>query len=150
MELAENEIINAAGCITTEKYLLVNGTSLEAMENLLGFRKGRFSMGVAVGVLVHTPREDQFEFAGYNQVAIDKIDRSTFTKGLDVPRMKKDVIENVFQRERLVKVFPFILHTEGEGYPPGTGIPQWILTEKLPFRIVKVLKNYPADRYSRF
>ena len=150
MKYEVDQILNRAGCITTEQYLIVNGASLEAMESLLGFRRGRFSEGLAVGALIHTPTADQFDFAGYNQVAIDKIDRSSFLQGMDVPRLKKNVIENVFSNNRLVKVFPFIDHTQSETYPPGRGIPQWILTKPLPFKIITVLMDYPNGRYTRF
>lgn len=150
MEYFEGETKPAKGCITRELNLLVGANSLLAMEDLLGFQRGRFRDGVAVGILSCVPRPDQFEFAGYNQVSTDRIDRSTFMKGMDEARAKQHIIDTIFSRERLVKVFPFIPHTQGEGYPPGRGIPQWILTEPLPFKIVKVIRDYPNGRYTRF
>ncbi len=151
-EMKENDVVWATGCITQEKFLF-HSASLSEFETLLGYGARRFSQGVAVGVLLHLPAKHQFEFGGYNQVATDKIDRKTFMNWTDNPdKVKEKVIKEVFTltgTDRLVKVFPFIRHSEGQDYPPGQGIPQWIVTEKLPFRIVKVLKNYPADRYSR-
>ena len=92
MILTEGQVINATGCITTEKALLANATSLDVMESLLGFRKGRFIDGVAIGILVRSPREDEFELAGYNQVATHKIDPATFLQGIDGSKLKKMVV----------------------------------------------------------
>lgn len=142
--------ISAKGCITQMKYLLSSG-SLAEMEKLLGYRSGRFAKGMAVGFLTSLPNSYEFELAGYNQVAVDKINHKTFLKNLNVPLLKEQLIKNTFTTngpDRLVKVFPAIRHSDDELYPPGNGIPQWILTVEKMFVIHKVVEKYPSGKYT--
>ena len=58
------------------------GRTLQELENILGFHKGRLSEGIVVVALLQIPSKTQFELLGYTQVTGHKINDDTF-KGLD-------------------------------------------------------------------
>lgn len=152
-EMRIGSMINAHGCFTQERFLLVNGHSLKHMEYLLGYRRGRFEKGIYVGLLTQLPRADEFEFGGYNMIPTDKLSADRF-RGMNItPQFKEQFIRDNFTLngpDRLVKVFPVLRHSGEETYPPGPGIPQWMLTKELPFQVIQVITDYSKGKYLRY
>jgi len=137
-----------AGCFTQEKFLL--GQTLAEIEKLIGFQQGRLSQGAVILALTQLPLPNQFEVAGYNNVATH---RFKMPSGLN-----KDVLKaNARQQwattgiNRLVKVRPSIGHDQNLNsdiqYPPGYGVPQWDVTVRLPAVVTAILNRYPGDVY---
>ena len=96
----------------------------ERLERLLGFAKGYLSHGFLVARLTQVPRPDQFDLGGYTQVSTDRFEEQY---GEQDEALKKGVIKK-FQRigpRNLVKVFA--KNREKTTYPPGLGIPQWVI-----------------------
>lgn len=139
------QFISVRGCITQEKY--IKGRTLQELENILGFHKGRLSKGIVVAALLQIPSKTQFELLDYTQVAGHKVNSDTF-KGLDVDKLKEMVMRKTFTTagtNRLVKVLPNTPHSElmnnDEQYPPGHGVPQWKLTSKMNARVVAIVNE---------
>jgi hypothetical protein len=60
----------------------------------------------------------------------------------DVSKLKKALIANTFAvsgTRRLVKVLPKDPPSGEKDYPPGSGIPQWELIRKRPFKVMAVM-----------
>lgn len=142
------EIVSVSGCFTKEKFIA--GRTLGEIENILGFRAGRLSGGVAVAVLLELPGLQQFELAGYSQVATH---RRGPVEGLNIEKLKAAARETWTTAgfERLVKVLPAIRHDPAMNpdiqYPPGRGVPQWIATVSVRATVVAVVAEYPLGRY---
>ncbi|GIV62129.1 MAG: hypothetical protein KatS3mg044_0995 [Rhodothermaceae bacterium] len=148
-------IRNVSGFVTKERFIL--GKTPREMARLLGFDAGRMSEGAEVYALTVLPSDEQFELAGY-----------TYWSGLDPARKQRDVLWpreavaidrrlglpdpevrarkrvrnswSLHGPDRLVKVIPRKPHVEGVSeYPPGTGVPQWVLRVALPAVLVKTL-----------
>ena len=153
-----------AGCVTQQLYL--QGRSLAEIELLLGFHKGRLKMGASFWVAIVLPTADEFDFAGYTQVAghrttsqygnINNPLRKDEKEAYD--RRKKMVIDKwstVNGSERLVKVKPIMEPDNSMDndtqYPPGQGIPQWVIKKpsNIIFKNIQELtdKDYPNGRF---
>jgi hypothetical protein len=145
-----NQLIQVSGCITQEKY--IKGKSLSEIERILGFHYGRLNSGIVVAALLKIPGNDQFNLLGYTQVSEHRFNNNALS-GLDVTKIKNFIRANVFTLtgiDRLIKVIPNTGHQSGvsddEQYPPGHGVPQWKLTDKLPARVIAVVLN--GQKYS--
>ncbi len=139
------------GFITQEKFLL--GRSLPEIELILGFRSGHFERGARVVALEQIPHVDQFDLAGYSQVAGHRLADQYGKIPLDRQKLKEFLVAHVFTTvgsNRLVKVLA--MHDiqtslkNNEQYPSGEGAPQWILLSEIPGRIVAEI-SYPEGRY---
>ena len=144
-----HEIIQVKGCITQERY--IKGKTLAELERLLGFQKGRLESGVVVAALIQLPAVNQFELLGYSQVAEHKF--SADDRKLDINKLKQMVVEETFTlvgNKRLIKVIANTRHNDAIEndlqYPPGLGIPQWKLTDRISARVLDVVK--PGEVYS--
>jgi hypothetical protein len=144
-----HEIIQVKGCITQERY--IKGKTLGEMERLLGFQKGRLEAGVTVAALIQLPAVNQFELLGYSQVAEHNFKADA--EKLDITKLKQMVVEQTFSlvgNKRLVKVIANTRHNDGIEndlqYPPGLGVPQWKLTDRLSARVLDVVR--PGEIYS--
>ncbi len=51
------------------KQIYLQGQTLREIEDRLGFDSGRLSLGAWFATVVRLPMVDEFEFAGYSQVA---------------------------------------------------------------------------------
>ena len=142
--MQQHEIIQVRGCITQERY--IKGKSMPELERLLGLHKGRLANGAVVAVLLQIPTDRQFNVLGYSQVAEHHFN-SDVLKSLDEAKLKQIVINDAFTlvgNKRLVKVIPNIPHNDqlnnDAQYPPGLGVPQWKLTDRVSARVVSVLQ----------
>jgi len=142
------DIVTVSGCITKEKFIA--GRTLADIERILGFRHGRFIGGITVAALLELPGMQQFELAGYSQVATHHHQTPT---DLDIDKVKANAMEtwSTIGFERLVKVRPAQGHDPSMDpdtqYPPGLGVPQWIATVPLQGRVVAIVAGYPNARY---
>jgi hypothetical protein len=142
------DILTVSGCITKEKFIA--GRTLADIERILGFRQGRFIGGIAVVALLELPGMQQFELAGYSQVATH---HHQTPSGLDIDKIKANAMAtwSTVGFERLVKVRPAQGHDPNMNpdtqYPPGLGVPQWIATVPLQGRVVGMVADYPNGRY---
>jgi len=117
------------------------------IERRVGYPYGTLRQGYWLLLLQQLPEPQQFEFRGYSQmsggVPMGHLPSSTGVtaeqslrgQGVDLDRLKRKVIADVFRLsgpERLAKVVP---NGRPASYPPGSGIPQWELTEPLRFRV---------------
>ena len=143
------DIVTVSGCITKEKFIA--GRTLADIERILGFHQGRFTGGIAVAALLELPDMQQFELAGYSQVATH---RHQVPEGLDIEKIKANAMAtwSTVGFERLVKVLPALRHDPNLNpdvqYPPGLGVPQWIATVPLQARVAGVVTVYPNGRYA--
>ena len=125
------------------------------LESLIGYRAGSLGFGWALLYLTKMPKPKDFLFRGYSQMAggvsmghlKNPLDKRTAEQKLkddnfDVVRLKEAIIKNVFQlsgNKRLVKVIPNKTLSGSKDYPPGSGIPQWELVNKMPFKVAAVI-----------
>lgn len=144
MKLSINNYINVTGFITQEIYL--KHKSLDAIERLLGFRRGRLKEGLIIAALVQIPADSQFKLAGYSQVADHKFNADAL-KNLDEKKLKEILRKEVFTltgSKRLMKIIPNTKHTNNISadlqYPPGSGIPQWKLIRPIAAKIIAIIK----------
>lgn len=139
--------LQVSGCVTKEKF--IRGRTLADIERYLGFSAGRLREGMAVAALRRLPELNQFQLAGYSNVATH---RHVPPPGLDIERLKANALAtwSVMGPERLVKVLPAIRHNPSlepdVQYPPGDGVPQWIVTAQIDAIIVAVVNGYPDSR----
>lgn len=135
MKLRLHQILSARGYISQAKYLY--GT-VRDLERKLGYHHGRLDNGFFVAHLLRIPHLNEFETAGYSQVAAH---RYAFPGELDpgiVKKLARDKMQEIGHTQ-LVKIFPNTRHNpslaDDDQYPPGAGIPQWKLTMDVPMRI---------------
>jgi hypothetical protein len=139
--------IQVSGFVTQLKYL--SGHSLEDIGSLLGFNAGRLSMGGAFATLDRLPQIDEFETAGYSQVAAH---RHVMPDGLDPTVLRRNAMSAwaLAGPNRLIKVMASIPHnramSDDEQYPPGLGVPQWKIVVPIPGKVIAVLSRL-ADAF---
>ncbi|WEX10867.1 hypothetical protein [Chelativorans sp. AA-79] len=144
-----NDPITISGYVTKEKY--VCGRTLAELERLLGFAAGRFSKGVTVAKPRMLPGVNDFETAGYSQVAEH---RHRPPSGLDYGVLRRLARESwaLSGPESLIKFLPNIPHADLDPdvqYPPGKGVPQWRIAKPgVPGFVVAEITGYPQSRYS--
>ena len=133
------------GFVTQYKYLV--GRPLPLIECLLGFQPGRMAGGAAFLTLDRLPLQDDFETAGYSQVAAH---RHSPPADLDPGGLRRLAMSawSPSGPDRLIKVIPAIGHNSNLNddiqYPPGQGVPQWRLIAPIPATIAAILNKYDA------
>jgi len=154
--------VNLRGFFTTQIWL--QGQTLREIEKRLGFDSGRFSQGVWFTTAVRLPQPEEFEFAGYSQVAghhtkeiYGDINSSLNKQENAILNQKRlNVIRNewsLYGNKRLIKVIPMIGHSLMMGdnyqYPPGSGIPQWKIVAPIgiPWKGISFVDNYPNGQF---
>ena len=149
------------GFFTTKLWLL--GYTLREIEQRMGFDSGRLSLGAWFATPLQLPSPDDFEFAGYSQVAGHHT-REQFGDKLNSPGnktekqayaiQKRNVINSwqLYGTSQLIKVIPMIGHSldmsDDYQYPPGTGIPQWKFIKPILCRGIFFLNEYPNGRFT--
>lgn len=141
------DTISVSGCVVQEKF--VAGRTLAQVEKILGFHTGRFSQGITVVALLQIPALDQFDIAGYTNVATHRLKTPS---SVDVPKLKA-IAKGTWTAtglNRLLKVFPTTRHDPSVNpdvqYPPGQGVPQWVLTGQHFGKVLAVVTGYPDAR----
>ena len=141
--------IQISGFITLKKFLL--GRNLQQIERLLGFHSGRLRQGATFAELISLPGLNEFDFAGYSQVASHRFDTRALA-GYDINKLKNNVLE-VWSKpgEKLVKVIATTGHNAALSndlqYPPGSGVPQWKLIVRKQAVVRCVVNSYPGGVY---
>jgi hypothetical protein len=147
--------LSLKGYVTQSHF--VASKSCAALETLLGYKAGRLAGGWALLALTRLPTPDDFEFRGYSYFSggIEqghdpaKSDGKTMEVRLkdgnfDLLKLKTAIIKNTFAvsgSKRLVKIMPKDPPSGSKDYPPGSGVPQWELTNKLPFAVIGVMSQ---------
>lgn len=137
-----------SGYVTKDKF--IRGRTLEEMEQILGFRKGRFQQGVYVLALDRLPTQSEFQLAAYSMIAEHHFKTPT---DLNIDKIKQNAAESwaLTGGDRLVKVRTVAPHDPKLDldiqYPPGKGAPQWKLTASIPATCIAVVTGYPGGRY---
>jgi hypothetical protein len=143
-------------CITQEKF--IKGRTPQQMENLLGFPAGYLRGGAIILTLRKLPANHEFALAqSYTNVSQDpKLasiqNASLFTsqeRETDRRILKRDPLDYLktmarncwsdYGPNRLVKVIAdksANSHTAGDSFPPGAGVPQWILLKPAEAEVV--------------
>jgi hypothetical protein len=147
--LALGQPVHRSGFVTQALYL--RGQEAHELERRLGYRSGRLAAGWWLLFLTKMPAPHEFEIAGYSHLSGGvaqghlarppdprTMESRARDEGLDLARVKKGLIRDTFsvlgeRPQRLAKVLPVAGEFGGADYPPGSGIPQWKLTKKLPF-----------------
>jgi hypothetical protein len=146
MKVGDLEFVS--GCFTQEKFIA--GRTLLQIEKLLGFHEGRLAKGGVVLALVQLPQMQQFDVAGYSNVALH---RWSLPSGLDRDVLKANARRQwaVTGPDRLVKVRPTIGHDSSLRpdfqYPHANGVPQWIVKVPLSAKVTGILSDYPEGLY---
>jgi hypothetical protein len=137
------------GCFTQDKFIA--GRSLEEIEKILGFAKGRLSAGGVVVALIQLPQKGQFRVGGYTNVSLDRFKMSP---DLDPNVLEKNAMQQweLKGRNRLVKVVPTVPHDPSVPshiqYPHAYGAPQWEVLVPLPCILAgPPLAGYPKGIY---
>jgi len=132
--------LGVKGFVTQLKYL--NGRALREIEGLLGYGAGRLSLGATFAALDRLPGFSEFRTSGYSQVAGH---RHVFPKDLDPDGIKRLAMTAWAPSgpNSLIKVMPTAPHDpaldDDTQYPPGQGVPQWVLTSPIPGHAVAIL-----------
>lgn len=147
------------GFFTTQLYL--HGQSLREIEKRLGLDAGRLAQGAWFATPIQIPRSDDFEFAGYSQVAghhtASQYGDLNSTAGkhqkqANIAR-KQSLIEQwrTLGGNRLIKVIPMTGHSLNMSndyqYPPGSGIPQWKFVNAISCRGICFVGDYPDGKF---
>jgi hypothetical protein len=165
MALEVGTFTPAKGFITRLIHV-VNQPAAE-LEQRLGFRAGRLSQGWMLLLLKERIAPGEFAFAGYSNSSGGR-SRVTTDSGIELPvpiedqvrarsgaidealgtgwfKLQKDLAESfvLTGSERIVKVVPNMPHMaaipDDEQYPPGSGVPQWILKQEKLFLVAAVV-----------
>jgi hypothetical protein len=147
------ETVRMKGYITQFHFLAGKGAS--RLESLLGYKAGRLAGGWALLDLCKLPGPADFEFRGYSYLSGGIIEgHKDENKGgktaeirlkdgnFDVAALKESLIKKTFcisGAKRLVKIVPKDPPSGNKDYPPGSGVPQWELMKKLPFKVSAVM-----------
>ena len=99
--------------------------------------------------LLQIPALNQFDIAGYTNVATH---RHKTPSGVDVDKLKA-IAKGTWTAtglNRLVKVFSTTRHDASMNpdiqYPPGQGVPQWVLTGQPFGKVLALVTGYPDAR----
>lgn len=136
---------------------LLRGKSLNDLEDLLGYRRGRLAGGATVLFLEKLPTPDDIQLAGYTYFSdgavqghkLSPVDRDPYRmesllrselgwSDAQLRAHKQKMIGTkivIAGHERLAKLAPATGHSPGEEYPPGKGIFQVKVVRLLPFRV---------------
>lgn len=146
MNVGDNAFVS--GYVTKDKF--IRGRTLEEMEQILGFQKGRFQQGAYVLALHRLPSQSEFQLAAYSMIAEHHLNIPT---DLNIDKIKKNAAGSwaLTGGDRLVKVRAVAPHNPTLDldiqYPPGQGAPQWKLTASIQATCIAVLTGYPGGRY---
>lgn len=146
MKVGDSDFV--AGYITKDKFVL--GRTLQELEDILGFQRGRFGKGIYVLALDRLPVPGEFQLAAYSMIAEH---RFQMPPGLDADKIARNAAETFALEgpERLVKIRAVQTHDPALDpdvqYPPGQGAPQWKLTVRIQATCVAVVTDYPSGRY---
>ncbi|MDF9797955.1 hypothetical protein OKW21_003218 [Catalinimonas alkaloidigena] len=155
-------IIYRSGFFTTQRWL--QGHILREIEDRLGFKTGRLSQGAGFFTAVHLPKPEEFEFAGYSQVASHHTEKEYGNINSPVShdekagylQRKMSVLNSqwsLYGDKRLIKVVPRIGHNSAlkndDQYPPGKGIPQWkiVALNGIAWREISFVSEYPNGQF---
>jgi hypothetical protein len=131
-------ILYYKGFFTTVGWL--KGRTLQEIESLLGFQRDRLNWGARVYIAFRLPQIDEFELAGYSQVASHQtqeqygsnLNSPQNKSEMDAYKVKKGLAMSCWAmsgKDRIVKILPAKRHSDlipdAIQYPPGQGIPQW-------------------------
>ncbi len=158
--LAVGQTVEMDGFFTQAKWL--RGRAPSDVERRIGYRSGRLRDGWYLMFLMRKPSVLEFELRGMSYMSggveqghlPDPPDPRTAERrlgddGFNVSGIKKKLVDEIFRVNgpgRLCKVVPIADPFGDSDYPPGSGIPQWILTRELPFRVAAVVG--PRQTYS--
>jgi hypothetical protein len=140
--------VKVSGYVTQEKF--ISGRTLAEIEDILGYRRGRFANGIRVVHPSRLPLASEFDLAAYSMVAEHHYNQPG---GLDIAKLKQLAITGwaTGGPSRLVKVWPRTAHNPDlhpdVQYPPGRGAPQWKLTTRIDGFVVGIVEHYPDGKY---
>ena len=136
---------------------LLRGKSLNELEDLVGFRRGRLAGGATIYFLEALPVPDDIQLAGYTYFSDGAVqghklapaDRDPFRMesllrtemgwtDAQIRAYKQRMIGTkivISGHERLAKLDPVTPHSASEEYPPGKGIFQVRVVRPLSFKL---------------
>jgi len=155
--LAVGETVSRKGFIT-QLIWVINQSSAE-LERRLGFSGGRLADGWALLLCKEEIHAGEFRFAGYTQLSGGQVGHPSL--GTARPNVHDDLQHTLadpsgfserFAHEnmklsgshRIVKVVPASdpdpTLSDAESFPPGSGVPQWILTVPKRFLVSAIVR----------
>jgi hypothetical protein len=144
-KLRLHQSISVDGYVTQHHFL--RGQDARELERRVGYGAGRLKDGFYLLFLNRVPKPDEFELKGYSHLpggkpvgATDDAEAHLKAGHFDIEKLKLLLIKSKFTvsgSDRLAKILPF---ADGSSYPPGSGIPQWRLTKKLPCIVAAVIE----------
>lgn len=145
-------LVNLGGFFTTQIYL--QGQTLAEIECRVGFDSGRLSLGAWFAAAIQLPGPDDFELAGYSQVAghLTKKQYGNINspandseKEAYLRRKKMAIAEwQLHGSHRLIKIIPMLGPI---AYPIGSGIPQWKIVQPVLCQGICFVKDYPNGKF---
>jgi hypothetical protein len=136
------------GYVTQQKF--VAGRTLEEIEKILGYQKGRLAAGISYAKLLRKPLPSEFELVGMSQVPEHK---HRMPDGLNIAKIKELAMSSwsITGSDSLIKIMPATPHNLHLAldlqYPPGWGCHQWKLVSDVPALIHLVAATYPHGRF---
>jgi hypothetical protein len=141
--------------------LPLRGKSLNELEDLLGYRRGRLAAGATILFLEKLLTPDDIQLAGYSYFSDGAVGGHKLAPADRDPYRMESVLKSemgwsdahlraqkqkmigtkivVSGFDRLAKVIPTTGHSAGEEYPPGKGIFQVKVVRPLSFRVKGVI-----------
>lgn len=136
---------------------LLRGKSLKELATLLGYVESRLASGATILFLQKLPTPDEFQLAGYTYFSDGTVqghklapaDRDPYRMesllkaelgwtDMQLRAHKQKMIGTkilINGYERLAKLVPVTGPSQGEDYPPGTGVFQVKVVRPLPFQV---------------
>lgn len=150
------DIVPVSGYVTQAKFL--HGQPGPEIERRIGYAIGRCANGWALTYLVKKPSAADIGLRGYSQLSGGKplghlpenehapnVEETAAATNWNVARMKANLMTSgaitIEGPNRLAKATPLLREVDGAEYqyPPGSGIPQWELSEDFPARVIAIL-----------
>ena len=148
MSMNVGDKMPVGGYVTKDKFIL--GRTLQEIEDILGFQRGRLAQGMFVLALDRLPQQNEFQLAAYSMTAEHHF---TLPGDLEISKIKESAAGtwSLTGGDRLVKVRAVTPHDPNldldDQYPPGKGAPQWKLLARIPATCVAAVTRYPDGRY---
>ena len=126
----------------------INGSSLMAIERILGFKQGRLKQGAAFAELYSLPNLDELEYYGDTRVPGHRFEERR-NKNISSNDLSNAAYNYLQTNTKLIKVIPLKdenpLLSEDQNWPSGNGAMQYKLKMGIlkPATIISVVEDYP-------
>lgn len=139
--------LRVGGFVVPKEFIV--GSSLESLEKILGYKKGRLKIGAAFAQLYSIPHQHELEYYGDTSAAQHRFEERR-NKEISQNELSNSAFSYLQPNTKLIKVIPLQsenpLLSEDENWPSGTGAMQFKIRKGIvkPAVIINVVENYPS------